>query len=211
MASTASPQLWVQRWPPSNRLTCSPPNARFLTLRRSGDRRGRPCRIRCDSNDSRQESTGIQLYGQIERLLTETARQSQYGWMGRDWSQIEGAWVLKPENSRPTSVVHFIGGMFVGAAPQLTYRLFLERLADRGVLVIATPYAAGFSTKLPAAQPQFAYPKHELFCIVILRIILFILTRNIIETNKLSLTPQNGSYPIIYSLSQYGMSTSLMP
>uniref|UniRef100_A0A7N0U8M9 Uncharacterized protein n=1 Tax=Kalanchoe fedtschenkoi TaxID=63787 RepID=A0A7N0U8M9_KALFE len=159
MASTASPQLWVQRWPPSNRLNCSTPNARFFTLRRSGDRRVRPCRIRCDSNDSRPESSGIQLYGQIERLLTETARQSQYRWMGRDWSQIEGAWVLKPENSRPTSVVHFIGGMFVGAAPQLTYRLFLERLADRGVLVIATPYASGFDHLYIADEVQFKFER----------------------------------------------------
>jgi hypothetical protein len=41
-------------------------------------------------------------------------------------------------------VVHFVGGAFVGAAPQLTYRLFLETLAARGLLVIATPYHTGF-------------------------------------------------------------------
>ncbi|CAI9286356.1 unnamed protein product [Lactuca saligna] len=52
-----------------------------------------------------------------------------------------GAWVLKPRNSEPTFVVHFVGGIFVGAAPQLTYRLFLERLSERGALVIVTPYA----------------------------------------------------------------------
>lgn len=44
---------------------------------------------------------------------------------------IQGAWVLRPRESPPTSVVHFIGGIFVGAAPQLTYRLFLERLAEK--------------------------------------------------------------------------------
>lgn len=43
----------------------------------------------------------------------------------------QGAWVLKPRNSQPRSVVHFIGGIFVGAAPQLTYRLFLERLSEK--------------------------------------------------------------------------------
>lgn len=31
--------------------------------------------------------------------------------------------------------MHFLGGAFVGAAPQLAYRLFLESLASRGVLV----------------------------------------------------------------------------
>jgi hypothetical protein len=29
------------------------------------------------------------------------------------------------------AVVHFIGGVFVGATPQLSYRLFLERLCER--------------------------------------------------------------------------------
>lgn len=33
------------------------------------------------------------------------------------------------------AVVHFIGGAFVGAAPQLSYRLLLESLAARGLYV----------------------------------------------------------------------------
>lgn len=62
----------------------------------------------------------------------ETVKQNQDGWGGSgDWSEIEGAWVLRPRNSKLTSIVHFIGGIFVGAAPQLTYRLFLERLANK--------------------------------------------------------------------------------
>lgn len=39
--------------------------------------------------------------------------------------------MLRPRNSNPKMVAHFIGGIFVGAAPQLTYRLFLERLAEK--------------------------------------------------------------------------------
>ncbi|KAK6944562.1 Protein of unknown function DUF1350, partial [Dillenia turbinata] len=101
-----------------------------------------PCykyRIRCNYNDSsknKQETTGVQLYRDIERLLTETVRQSQEAWgASTDWSEVEGAWVLKPRNSRPRFVVHFVGGIFVGAAPQLTYRLFLERLAEKSCLL----------------------------------------------------------------------------
>lgn len=45
----------------------------------------------------------------------------------------QGAWVLRPRNSKAIAVVHFIGGIFVGAAPQLTYRFFLERLAEEWV------------------------------------------------------------------------------
>ena len=43
----------------------------------------------------------------------------------------QDVWVLKPQVGIPSAIVHFVGGVFVGAAPQLTYRLFLERLADR--------------------------------------------------------------------------------
>ena len=43
----------------------------------------------------------------------------------------QDVWVIKPQVGIPSAIVHFIGGVFVGAAPQLTYRLFLERLADR--------------------------------------------------------------------------------
>ncbi|CAA6668062.1 unnamed protein product [Spirodela intermedia] len=63
-------------------------------------------------------SRGIQLYK---------------GWgASGDWTEVEGAWVLKPKDSKPLAVVHFIGGIFVGAAPQLTYRLFLNQLAENG-------------------------------------------------------------------------------
>jgi hypothetical protein len=50
--------------------------------------------------------------------------------------QVEGAWVLYPPNGRqPEAVVHFLGDAFVGAAPQLSYRLFLEALSNRDILV----------------------------------------------------------------------------
>ncbi|KAF5746348.1 hypothetical protein HS088_TW06G00519 [Tripterygium wilfordii] len=108
--------------------------------------------------------TGIQLYGQIERLITETVRESQGAWGGSsDWSEVEGAWVLKPKSSKPNSVVHFIGGIFVGAAPQLTYRLFLERLAQKGILVIATPYPSGFDHFFIADEVQFKFDRCHRF------------------------------------------------
>uniref|UniRef100_A0A5B7BWU1 Uncharacterized protein n=1 Tax=Davidia involucrata TaxID=16924 RepID=A0A5B7BWU1_DAVIN len=127
--------------------------------------RSRRCnRIYCNSNDygsnKEPERTGIQLYSEIERLLTETVKQSQDNWGGsRDWSEVEGAWVLKPRNAKPRSVVHFVGGIFVGAAPQLTYRLFLERLSEKGVMVIATPYASGFDHFFIADEVQFKFDR----------------------------------------------------
>ncbi|KAI3975948.1 hypothetical protein MKX01_016631 [Papaver californicum] len=116
-----------------------------------------------ENNNNSTNTTGIQLYSEIERLITETAKQSQGGWGSissrGDWIEIEGAWVVRPKNSPPTSVVHFIGGIFVGAAPQLTYRYFLERLSEKGILVIATPYASGFDHFLIADEVQFKFDR----------------------------------------------------
>lgn len=55
-----------------------------------------------------------------------------------DWQEISGSWVLIP--SRPTGIVHFLGGAFIAAAPQLTYRWLLEQLSRQGYAVIATPF-----------------------------------------------------------------------
>ncbi|GAB4854247.1 hypothetical protein Ancab_022834 [Ancistrocladus abbreviatus] len=114
------------------------------------------------SGSRRPEETGIQLYRDIERLLTETVRQSQDNWAGiglSDWTEVEGAWVLKPKKLGANSIAHFIGGIFVGAAPQLTYRLFLERLSEKGVLVVATPYASGFDYFHIADEVQFKFDR----------------------------------------------------
>ena len=54
------------------------------------------------------------------------------------WKEIAGNWVLIPQ--KPIGVIHFLGGAFVATAPQVTYRLLLEYLAERGFLVVATPF-----------------------------------------------------------------------
>ncbi|XP_074290226.1 uncharacterized protein LOC141616955 isoform X2 [Silene latifolia] len=150
---------FLQNSPP-----CSPPfqplNRTFSLAvsksRRSFDNR---LRIRC-SNSSSSDSTGIQVYRDFERLVTETVKQSQDTWGGAsNWREAEGAWVLGPRHSKPWSIVHFIGGIFVGAAPQLTYRLFLERLCEKGIMVIATPYASGFDHFSIADEVQFKFDR----------------------------------------------------
>lgn len=56
-----------------------------------------------------------------------------------------GSFVLEPpERASNAKVVHFIGGAFVGAAGQLTYRYLLERVAASGFMVVATPYRLSF-------------------------------------------------------------------
>jgi len=58
------------------------------------------------------------------------------------WQTIAGNAVLIPPN--PKGILHFLGGAFVAAAPQVTYRLLLEYLADQGYVIIATPFSSGF-------------------------------------------------------------------
>jgi len=62
------------------------------------------------------------------------------------WEYVHGNWVLRPPLTEevPRAVLHFLGGALVGASPHITYRYFLERLVDKGFLVIATPYQLSF-------------------------------------------------------------------
>jgi len=54
------------------------------------------------------------------------------------------AWVAHPRAAQVKGVIHFLGGAFAGAAPQLLYNSFVELLADAGYTTIATPYAVTF-------------------------------------------------------------------
>ena len=40
--------------------------------------------------------------------------------------------------------MHFLGGAFAGASPQLIYPLLLQMLAQAGYTVVSTPYAVTF-------------------------------------------------------------------
>ena len=77
------------------------------------------------------------------------------------WREVEGTWVLAPPAGvKPRALVHFIGGAFVGASPQLTYRLFLEALVTKGdVVIVATPFAIGFEHLRIADENQFLFER----------------------------------------------------
>jgi hypothetical protein len=56
-----------------------------------------------------------------------------------NWQEVSGSWILIPQQP-PIGIVHFLGGAFVGTAPNLTYRWLLENLGKAGYVVIATPF-----------------------------------------------------------------------
>ena len=58
--------------------------------------------------------------------------------------QVAGNFVTAPILQRPKGVVHFLGGAFAGAAPQLAYQFLINWIANAGYTVVATPYAVTF-------------------------------------------------------------------
>ena len=62
------------------------------------------------------------------------------------WEEIHGNYVLRPKSNQqvPRALIHFLGGAIVGAAPDISYRYMLEKLAEQGFLVVATPYQLSF-------------------------------------------------------------------
>ncbi|EFN50941.1 hypothetical protein CHLNCDRAFT_141599 [Chlorella variabilis] len=82
------------------------------------------------------------------------------GGPGGDWKEVEQCFVLSPpDGASPRCLVHFIGGSFVGAAPQLAYRPLLEGLAARGALVVAVPYATSFDHLRVADEVHFKFER----------------------------------------------------
>lgn len=55
-----------------------------------------------------------------------------------NWQEISNSWILIPRH--PVGIIHFLGGAFVGTAPNLTYRWLLENIAKEGYAIIATPF-----------------------------------------------------------------------
>ncbi len=58
------------------------------------------------------------------------------------WIPIYDSWALVP--AHPRAVIHFLGGAFIAAAPQVTYTRLLEACADAGLAVVATPFINTF-------------------------------------------------------------------
>jgi len=63
-----------------------------------------------------------------------------------EWEELHGNYVLRPPDPTqpPRALIHFLGGAFVGAAPDIAYRYLLERLSIQGYLIVATPYNLSF-------------------------------------------------------------------
>eukprot|EP00959_Pyramimonas_sp_CCMP1952_P241790 5053491-Pyramimonas_sp.AAC.1 len=96
----------------------------------------------------------------LQSLLSSSKEVMKFLSMGMvkdPWVESEGAYILRPPSGRPKAVVHFIGGAFVGAAPQITYRAFLKELSRSGLLIIVTPYVSRFDHMRIADEVLFKF------------------------------------------------------
>ncbi|NDD44399.1 MAG: DUF1350 domain-containing protein [Synechococcaceae bacterium WB9_4xB_025] len=66
------------------------------------------------------------------------------------WRRLGDSWCLWP--AQPKALVEFIGGSYLAATPQLSYRRLLEGLAAQGLAVHAWSYVPGFDHQLQARQ-----------------------------------------------------------
>lgn len=67
--------------------------------------------------------------------------------------------------TRPTAVIHFVGGSFIGAAPDLFYGYLIKLLVERGFLVVATLFDVTFDYVAMAATVQGRFSSClELLC-----------------------------------------------
>ena len=67
-----------------------------------------------------------------------------------NWRQLGAIWQLRP--AEPTGLIEFIGGSYLAATPQLSYRRLLEGLVARDVAVHAWSYVPGFDHQSQARQ-----------------------------------------------------------
>lgn len=82
----------------------------------------------------------------ISSLNAAESASTQDKQLAGRWEELKGNYILRPpmDQGTPRALVHFLGGALVGAVPHVSYRYMLERLADKGFLVVATPYSLSF-------------------------------------------------------------------
>ena len=68
-----------------------------------------------------------------------------------DWRQQGKIWQLTP--AQPIGQVDFIGGSYLAATPQVSYRRLLEDLSNNGLVINAWAYVPGFDHQSQARRP----------------------------------------------------------
>ena len=127
-------------------------------------------RGKSETSDRREQTP--EQFRSLERALNAFAQASE-GAESRGWTKVDDSYVFEPvwtksgqedagegERIRAKRICHFVGGAFVGASPQLTYRVFLEKLArDANMVIVATPYELSFDHLRVVDDCQFKFDR----------------------------------------------------
>lgn len=102
-------------------------------------------------NSSSASNTGskIPIFKEQAKIRVPQQERKPLG----DWEFLHGNYVLRPklnadqdgEYEQPRALIHFVGGALLCAAPQITYRYLLERLASKNYLIVTTPCQLSFN------------------------------------------------------------------
>ena len=108
-------------------------------------RRQLPLHPLCMADTAQAQPSTSEMAETKKRNTDRFGDSSKAGNIG-NWEEIHGNWILRPPTSDepPRALLHFLGGALVGASPHVTYRYMLERLAQKGYLVVATPFQLSF-------------------------------------------------------------------
>ncbi|XP_010520503.1 PREDICTED: uncharacterized protein LOC104799597 isoform X2 [Tarenaya hassleriana] len=89
------------------------------------------------------------------RFSAASAADYSRGKRGSDkmYTRLDSCLVIPPPRYKePRAVVKFLGGAFVGAAPEVTYSYLKELLAKEGYVIISVPYNVTFDHERAAKQ-----------------------------------------------------------
>ena len=73
----------------------------------------------------------------------------------QSWRQLRSIWQLRPK--QPRGLIEFIGGSYLAAKPQVSYRRLIEDLCNAGLAIHALAYVPGFDHQSQAKEAWMAF------------------------------------------------------
>lgn len=106
-------------------------------------------------SSQRRKPSVQQIHSLKARSISEAAATESVQRIGAPPPyQRVGECLVYPSKGKPKGLIHFLGGAFIGAAPDVTYSFFIELLAKEGFLIVATPYNVTFDHTVSAQVIQ---------------------------------------------------------
>lgn len=129
--------------------TKTPTNHRFATLLERRSRSDSNLRF----NGKRTTAVKSASSSAVWNGYAGSSRDSRANNNTRIYARMDSCLVIPPPvGTPPRAVVKFLGGAFLGAAPELTYSYVIELLAKEGFVVISVPYNVTFDHADAAKQ-----------------------------------------------------------